>query len=431
VVLVLGVAAAAGVGGVLWFRSRTTVPPPPVVDTEGVDPAVAKLIEKSREAVLQAPRSASAWGRLGIVLGTFLFSTEALTCLAEAERLDPNEPRWPYFEAIVLTLRNPEEAIPKLRRAVELCGQTRDEPRLRLSETLLAQGYLDEAKANFQHLVEHDPTNPHAQLGLGRIALEQGRLDDSLPYLERAAADPRTRRRACLALAQVCERRGDEAEAARYREKLDRLPPDPPWPDPYVAEAQQLHVGQRGRIKQANQLLKQGSAREALTMLSDVVRDYPNSEEAWFSLGQALMRVGDNPGAERALRQTIALKPGFAEAHTFLGSALMRQEKIEAAIGFFRKAIELKSDYALAYYELGRCLRQQGDRPGAIEEFRSAVRIRPDYVEAYVELGDTLLQVHKETEASVPLKQALDLDPSHARAKQLMEELEARRKSTP
>src|SRR5205085_12635612 len=139
-------------------------------------------------------------------------------------------------------------AIPRFRRAADLCG---DEPvvvRIRLNEKLLSQGHLDEAEVGFRRLLEADPDNPRAHLGLGRLAVQRQRWQEALPHLRRAAADRRTARGASIALAEVYQRLGEEAAAAQWRRRVEPLPPDPPWPDPFVAEAQRMHVGKRARL---------------------------------------------------------------------------------------------------------------------------------------------------------------------------------------
>src|SRR5438309_3331217 len=83
---------AIGVSGAVWYW--TSAPAPPTVQSVDLDPAVAAAIEKARLAVQQEPRSAAAWGRLGMVLLAHEFPAEAGICLAQAERFDSRQPRW-------------------------------------------------------------------------------------------------------------------------------------------------------------------------------------------------------------------------------------------------------------------------------------------------------------------------------------------------
>ncbi|HEY7328796.1 MAG TPA: tetratricopeptide repeat protein [Gemmataceae bacterium] len=430
-VVVLLLLLAAGAASWWWYR-HTRVMTPPVADLEGIDPAVAAVITKERQAVLAAPRDASAWGRLGEVLELFNFRKDARVCLMQAERLDPEQPRWPYHQGFLLLWDNAEEALPHLRRAVELedrqhAGPAGDAMRLRLSETLLTQGHLDEAEESFRRLLKRDVLNPRVHLGLGRLAMQRQEWKEALSHLQQAAADKRTIRAATLALAELYEQRGDEPAAAQARVQQEKLPLDPSWPDPFVDEIQRFNTGKRTRLMQADQLFKQGRTAEAIAQYGQVVKDYANSDEAWFALGQALYRAGDFASAQRTLQKTVELKPGYAEAYNYLGLTFVAQEKREDAAASFQKATELKKDFGHAYFNLGRCRLEQKNIPAALDAFRGAVRSMPNYAAAHTALAELLHQIHQDAEALDEVRQALQLSPEDERAKQLREKLKAKK----
>src|SRR4051812_13730878 len=95
----LGIVVLLGTGVAVWSWPRGRAVPP-LPDLHGRDAEVVQLIEQTHREVLAEPRSASAWGRLGMVLRAHNFGAEANVCFAEAERLDPGEPRWPYFHGL-------------------------------------------------------------------------------------------------------------------------------------------------------------------------------------------------------------------------------------------------------------------------------------------------------------------------------------------
>jgi tetratricopeptide (TPR) repeat protein len=433
-VLLLLVLLAAGAAGGWWWSRQRRVMTPPVPDLEGIDPAVAAVITKERQGVLASPRDASSWGRLGEVLELFNYRKDALVCFAQAERLDPQQPRWPYHQGYLLLWDNAEEALPHLRRAVELEDRLNSGPaskamRLRLSETLLAQGYLDEAEESFRRLLQHDALNPRVQLGLGRLAMQRQQWKEALPHLQQAATVKYTARAATLTLAELYEQLSDETAAAQARARLEKLPADPAWPDPVIDEHLRFDTGKRTRVMQADQLFKQGRTAEAIAVYSQVVKDYPHSDEAWFSLGQALYRAGNFANAERALHKTVELKPGFAEAHNYLGVTFLAQQKWEEAAAAFQKAIDLKPDFGLARFNLGRCRVEQKNIPAAVDAFRSAVRVMPNHVGAHTMLAELLHETHQDAEALEEVRQALQLNPDDERAKRLRGKLEAKRKN--
>jgi cytochrome c-type biogenesis protein CcmH/NrfG len=93
--------------------SGAAIPEPPPLD--GVaDPAVKRLLANCRTAVGQAPQSAAAWGKLGTAFFAHDYSDEAIFCFAVAERLDPRDARWPYFQGMIQNEKDPEAAMGDL-----------------------------------------------------------------------------------------------------------------------------------------------------------------------------------------------------------------------------------------------------------------------------------------------------------------------------
>src|SRR5262249_30843390 len=151
---------ATAVGWGLWVRWPSRMPDPPVPDLASAEPDVADAIEAARAPAAANPRSAAAWGHLGMVLHVHDYLPEAERCYAQAGKLDSIDPRWPYLEGLT-QLHDPVNfgaGLGSLERAVELSGDL-PAPRLRLGEALLEQGRLDEAERHFRHVLEREPTN--------------------------------------------------------------------------------------------------------------------------------------------------------------------------------------------------------------------------------------------------------------------------------
>src|SRR6185436_4833047 len=94
--------------------------PPPNANLDALDPLMAQLVRRSREAVVASPKSAEAWGKLGQVFHSVDFSSEAQSCYRRAAQIDPDSPRWPHLLALLQLQEQPEEAIHNLTRAAEL-----------------------------------------------------------------------------------------------------------------------------------------------------------------------------------------------------------------------------------------------------------------------------------------------------------------------
>lgn len=99
--LLLAAASLAAVSS--WWLRTPQASAPPQIDLANVDPAVRRAVESARTAILDRPDSAEAWGKLGMILMAHGLPVAASTaCLAQAERLDRRQPRWPYLEAMVV-----------------------------------------------------------------------------------------------------------------------------------------------------------------------------------------------------------------------------------------------------------------------------------------------------------------------------------------
>jgi tetratricopeptide (TPR) repeat protein len=422
---------AAALGVLLWrqvLSSRVTVRDVPLaevpsIDQTDVDPAVLRLISGARTAVVQTPRSAEAWGRLGKVLLAHEFSDEARACFAQAEALDPREPRWPYHQGTILSQGEPDAAIPKLQRAVEGCGNDPDAPRLRLAEILLAQGRPGEAGDQWQHLLRRDPAHAQAHLGLARLAYQQGNLEQTMAHLNFALNGSRTRKAAHFLLAEVHARRGDKEAAELESRRAAALPDDEAWPDRFDEEVKQLGTGRQVFLARADRLMRQGKVAEAIALLQQTVKDYPDSSGGWLLLGTALLARQDLGGAEEALRTASRLASDSVEIAFYLGNVRFLRNDHREAAAYFQQAVQRKPDFALAHYNLGQCLMRLGDRDGAIAAFRAAVRCKPDYADAHALLGDLLLQTGHRAEALAHLRDAAQLDPGNPRTKKLLEQL--------
>ena len=154
-VLILVALLGTGIGGYFYFpTSPISYPTPPEINVSSLEPAVAALLQKMRQQVLDNPASSETWGRLGTAFLLNDLPLESRICLAEAERLDPNDPHWPYSQANILVARGDLElGLPYMRRTVELLKANKDptiSPTLLLAETLMALGRYDEAETRIR-----------------------------------------------------------------------------------------------------------------------------------------------------------------------------------------------------------------------------------------------------------------------------------------
>ena len=77
---------------------------------------------------------------------------------------------------------------------------------------------------------------PPAHYGLGLLAIARDDWAGSRDHSRRCLGSPQAQQKACVQLAAVSQRLGDDAGADKFRTQADRLPKDLDWNDPYVTE---------------------------------------------------------------------------------------------------------------------------------------------------------------------------------------------------
>jgi tetratricopeptide (TPR) repeat protein len=419
----LAIALVAALLSYHYFARKRPANPMPAIELAGIDPLVANAIERARTAVNEQPQSAKSWGKLGMVLFAHDFLAEGLQCLEQAEHLDANDARWPYYQGMILMRERPADAIAPLERAAQRSG--RDPVAwLRLGEVLLSQDRLEQAEHCYRRVLRADADNPRAQLGLGIVARRRGNLDESAALLERAAASPLARRDARVALTEVHLQLGHADAAARVQEELSGLGKDLPWPDDMMTDVIDLQTGTRARLNQVNVLLNAGRTADALVRIKQILRDDPSSDLAHMALGRALWQQRDYSSTEKAMAEATRLRPELIDAHLLRADALRMLDRTDEAIESCRAAVKLNSAHALAHYSLSRCLARKNDRTGAQAALREALRCRPDLAPAHIDLAELLKQDGRKTEALTHLRAALQIQPADERTKRLLKELE-------
>jgi tetratricopeptide (TPR) repeat protein len=408
--------AVAGLGGLAWwFGGSPGTEPVPVIQLDAVDGAAAATIRKHLEAVRLDPRSAAAWGSLGIVLREYGFKPQARDCLEVAERKDPANPRWPYAHGILLLVHSPAEAAVKLRRVVELCGNDPEAPRYRLARVLAEEGRWPEARRELEPLLQAKPDFAPARLLLALGARAAGELAEAVQLARRCAEDPRTARSAWALLAGLYGQQGDRANAEAAARRSGALPADEGFDDPFEAEAILLRGDARALTEHTHPLLAAGRLVEAGRLIDRLVQEHPGHAETWLLVGRYRMLRKEAPGAEEALRRHLELAPRSAQGWFQLGLALLNQNRLPESAEAFRKATEIKPDFGPAFFNRGLALARAGRSEEAITAFRETIRHNPEHAETYVRLAELLIRSGRETEALGVLDQARTLNPSDPR----------------
>jgi tetratricopeptide (TPR) repeat protein len=413
-----------GAGTAFWLWLWLTTSPLPIISTAQLDASSSTLIQQHTNAVRKAPRSGAAWGRLGGVLRSYEFREEARYCLETAQRFDPKEPRWPYLQGLLLVHTAPEEAMAGLRRAVELCGNEPEAPRLRLARLLAEQGQWADAQRELRELLRAKPENPSALLTLALVAQARGELTNAVALAGRCTTHAYTARAAWTLLGSLHQRLGDTNAAWFASRKAATVAPDVPAPDPFEAEFRQLRTDARSLSDQAQQFLLARRTADAAPLIERLVENYPQFAETWLLRGR-LQYLDKRPvQAEQSLRRHLELDPQSLNGHFQLGMSLLAQQRYLEAAAAFETAIQLKADFGPAFFNLGFARAKAGQKQAAVQPFREAMRHNPEYLDSYILLADLYLQIGQKRDAIELERQARALRPDDPRLPVLRERLD-------
>ena len=423
----LTLAALLLIAVLIFIALRPKAPVPPDIDTAALDSTVVELIQTNVQAVRAAPRSAAAWGRLGSVLMHYEFTDETEAAFAWAEKLAPQEPRWPHLHGLFIGSRDVLAATEKFRRATVLSGDQPDAPRLRLAQNLAERGLNEEAAKQFQTLLQNTPGHPAALLGLARIRQGEGQLIEATNLLAGCLRDPHTARSAHAVLATLEQALGNIPAADRAARLSATLPADAAWPDPWWNEALVWRAGRKALLEDAATLIERGAWPEAQATLGQIIRAHPQATEAWYLTGWTCNQQQRWAEAERALREYVRLAPSSPKGFAQLAVTLLGQRRHAEAVEVLQTGLKLKPTWRELHSNLGYACVQLGRDEEALGHFRHALALDPNYLPTHTALAELLVRRGQIEEARGLLRRALELNPAEARARAMLERIGAGR----
>ena len=331
---------------------------------------------------------ASGYGQYGMVLQAAEFFDAAEPGYLNAQKLAPDDVRWPYYLANLYKSRGEtDKAEASFKRALQL--QPDDLATLIwLGRLELDQGKTAEAEQKFTKAYSLSPNTVAVLAGLGRVAVEKRDYASAAKYLEQALAiDPE----------------GESLHAplaAAYRGlgQLDKARPhigqwknrDLPVPDP--------------RQQDMDLLLESGLSYELRGIREFEVRDWKGAAE-FFRRGLAL--TPDNS----PLRRSLQHKLGTA---LFLNGDLAGAEQNFDAVAEAAPPQGIDEAAAKAHYSLAVLLASDPRRVAqALPHFDAAIRYQPNYIEAHLAMADFLRRMHRPEPALAQYRETLAINPRH------------------
>jgi Tfp pilus assembly protein PilF len=179
----------------------------------------------------------------------------------------------------------------------------------------------------------------------------------ALPDLGQHELPPKKAAQVCLAVAELEEKEGREADAIAQYQKARQF-------DPSLRS-----VGRRLAVLYD----RTGDADHALAEYRRAIDDNPRDGDLHNDLGYFYYQRGAWAEAERTFRAALALRPDYARAWNNLGMTLAQQQRYEESLAAFQKVVSP----ANAYCNLGFILMTQGKHAEAKQAYEKALQKDP------------------------------------------------------
>jgi tetratricopeptide (TPR) repeat protein len=192
----------------------------------------------------------------------------------------------------------------------------------------IGQGNVPAARALFTGVLQSQPNNVEARLGIAEADIADGRPQTALDRYAQALKLAPESSRAILSLAMLYDESGDFSRAGTYYE-----------------------------------LALKSHASDPLVELAAA---------SWYA------SRGNFAAAEKRAQIALSLKPGLDRAKILLGSVHLQTARYSDAIAELRDVVTTNRDNSVAWYSLAVAYRKSGDPAKAIASFASGLLARPD-----------------------------------------------------
>lgn len=334
-----------------------------------------------------------------------------------AVELKPDLELAALFHAQALQRRSNAEALAFLEDYVKRQPQAKD-ARLTYARLLAAEKRPQEARQQFERLVQESPKNADIAMAVGLMALQSNDYDAAEKYFKGALdAGHKEPDAIWMFLGQIYEERKNYDEAlkwyagvasgerymtaqARYagvlfkQGKLDAA-------RSHLQSIKPRDNAQRIQLVQAEaNLLRDAQAySDAYELLGKTLEGAPDSVDLLYDQAMIAEKLDRVDVLERNLRKVIEIQPDHAHAYNALGYTFAdRNQRLPEARKLIEKALELSPQDGYIIDSLGWVLFRMGQVREAVVQLRRAFDLRPE-AEVGAHLGEALWAEGKRDEA--------------------------------
>jgi tetratricopeptide (TPR) repeat protein len=325
-------------------------------------------------------------------------------------------------------LHRSEDAVKFLHTTVD---ELPDNRRLRLlyARFLFETNQLDDARLQYEWVLERVPNDGDILFALALIAMEQKQDEVAKSYLNKMVRYNRRPSEAHFYLGSLSEKAEDYPKAIREYKQVEEGYEFIPAQARIVSMMQRQNQLQEARdylermraeypsryqqlvMVEAQLLSEQGFEQEVFSLLDDAVESNPENLDLLYFRAMTGEKFGHLEILERDLKIIISIEPNNADALNALGYSLTDQtDRHEEALELITKALNIKPNEAAFIDSMGWVLYRLENFEEAVTYLRRALELFPnDEVAAH--LGEVLWALGEEIEAGEVWQKALEMAP--------------------
>ncbi len=363
-------------------------------------PAMREVLSRADREARAHPADAAAVGALGRVLHAWEQWEPAHDVYTHAAALAPRTFEWQYLDACVLQrLARHDEAVTRLRSAVAIAADYLP-ARVRLAESLLEAGQINESRTLFKALLGEPAAEPAARFGLGRLAALEGNHVEAVASFDRALALFPEWGAANYALALSLRALGRREEAGRAIERQAQYGTRwPPMEDGVLARVAGERDDGTSRLRRAQAMADAGDLAGAAAENEAALTRDPSLSVAHERLVTLYGRLGQWDKADVHHREAVRAGYNLADVHYDYGVLLTQQGKWDLAAEAYRRACRINPGHAQAHNNLGQLLERTRQFDAALDEYRLAIESQPTFRLARFNAGRALVALGRPAEA--------------------------------
>jgi len=307
---------------------------------------------------------------------------------------------------------------------------------VRQAQAALAAKDAETAREEFLAVLDLDPQNTEALVGLGVIAMSQGDFQSASKRLHKALA-VRPSLTQAQALLGICERRLGDSSAQHLLETSFAKLADPAVRAQVGKELIGLYY-QQGDSERAVPVMQKlvdlnpddvdilYMAQRLYRELADDTLDKmavlaPGSARMQQVIAERLVNAGDAQSAAEHYRKALETDPRLPGVHFELAQAILESAKSNSAVQDeaekeLKAAVAADGDSASVECELGAIANLRSDVDQAYAHYSRAFAMNPGSTQAQLGLGQVLMTMEKPQEARKYLEMAVKADPLNTAA---------------